>query len=148
MRSTFRASVHMEFGLRSARVGVALLLAGWLGACAAENSGTMEPGGTNRVSDGLQAMIETALADASRRTGRPRSEWSVVAAEAVTWRSGALGCPQPGMLYTDALVPGYRIVIEAAGQRLDYHASAQGEPLLCPADRAEEPAPVDSSGMR
>jgi hypothetical protein len=117
-----------------------------LGACVAADSEATESaaGATSR----LQALTEAALVDASQRTGRPRSEWSVVAAEAVTWRSGALGCPQPGMLYTDALVPGYRIVIEAAGQRLDYHASAHGAPLLCPADRAEEPAPVDSSGTR
>jgi hypothetical protein len=100
------------------------------------------------VTAGLQSVIEAALVDASQRTGHPRADLKVVTAAAVTWRNGALGCPQSGMLYTDALVPGYRVVIEAAGQRLDYHASTRGDPLLCPADRTEEPAPDGVDGVR
>jgi hypothetical protein len=37
----------------------------------------------------------------------------VVQAEAVTWPDGALGCPEPGIVYTQALVPGYWVVVEA-----------------------------------
>jgi hypothetical protein len=135
-------------GCRAASVSAALVLTVSLGACMVANSQAVEPGGSGRVAAGLQAVTEAALVDASQRTGHPRTELKLVAAAAVTWRNGALGCPQPGMLYTDALVPGYRVVIEAAGQRLDYHASARGEPLLCPADRAEEPAPDAVDGVR
>ena len=34
-------------------------------------------------------------------------------------------------MYTQALVPGYRIVLEAGGRELDYHASESGTIKLC-----------------
>lgn len=55
----------------------------------------------------------------------------VLRAEAVTWPDGALGCPQPGMTYTQAEVKGYWIVVDAAGQVLDYRVSDTGYPWLC-----------------
>ncbi len=92
----------------------------------------------------LQSMIRVALADAMRRTGIEAAELRVTTAETVTWSDGSLGCPQPGMLYTQALVPGYRIRIDAAGDTLDYHAGQRGAPRLCPAGRSREPVAVDS----
>jgi hypothetical protein len=38
----------------------------------------------------------------------------------VTWSDGALGCPAPGRFYTQALVPGFRVQLEAGGERFDY----------------------------
>ncbi len=55
----------------------------------------------------------------------------MVSTDATIWNSGALGCPQPGKLYTQALVPGYRIVLEAGGQTLDYRATESGSVKLC-----------------
>ena len=54
-----------------------------------------------------------------RRAGRcrqalrawKRADLKVLSAEAVTWSDGSLGCPEPGMMYTQALVPGYRVQI-------------------------------------
>lgn len=87
----------------------------------------------------LQAAVQAALADASRRTALASSALKLARAEAVTWPDGSLGCPKPGMLYTQALVPGYRIRIQAAGRAMDYHASARGALVLCPAGRAVDP---------
>lgn len=92
----------------------------------------------------LQSVTVAALADAASRTGIARSALRVVRAELVTWRDGSLGCPEKGMAYTDALVPGYRIEIQAGTQLLDYHASARGHLILCPAERAVEPLPSDA----
>ena len=50
-------------------------------------------------------------------------------------------CPQPGLLYTQALVPGYRIVLQAAGQTLNYHVGGKGGPTFCPPERVAAPAP-------
>ena len=49
----------------------------------------------------------------------------------VTWPNGAMGCPKPGMAYTQALIPGYRIVLEAEGRTYHYHAREHGEPFFC-----------------
>jgi len=89
------------------------------------------------------ALIEATIENAAQRSGTPRSEIKVVAAESVTWPDGSLGCPVPGMMYTQALVPGYRIVLQAGGQQLAYHAGAQGSARFCPADRAVAPIPSD-----
>jgi hypothetical protein len=86
-------------------------------------------------------LIGAAISDAVRRTSAARTDVKVVTAEAVTWPDGALGCPQPGMMYTQALQPGYRIVLEAGGQTLNYHASAKGGPAFCPPERVTPPAP-------
>lgn len=91
----------------------------------------------------LQSLITLALADAARRTGREVSALVVVSAEAVTWPDGSIGCPRPGMQYPQALVPGFRIRIQAGQELLDYHAGRSGPPLYCPADRATEPAAGD-----
>jgi hypothetical protein len=93
----------------------------------------------------LASVTEDALADAAGRTGRDRAELEVLSAEAVTWSDGSLGCPQPGMMYTQALVPGYRVRIGAGDQVLDYHAGRSGRPGLCPAGRSTEPVPVDAA---
>ena len=87
-----------------------------------------------------QAMLEAALDDAAKRTSVDRAEVKVVSAGAVTWSDGSVGCPEPGMMYTQALVPGYRIVLEAAGQTLNYHATRRGVPQYCPAERVIPPS--------
>jgi len=87
----------------------------------------------------LESVTEAVLADAVQRTGVDRESLKVESAQAVTWADGSLGCPQPGMNYTMALVPGYRIVVRAGEQTLDYHASQRGYLVLCPAGMAAPP---------
>jgi len=91
------------------------------------------------TSAGMESAIEAALVDAGKQTGLGRSELKLQSAEVVTWRDGSLGCPAPGGMYTQALVPGYRIRIKAGARELDYHASARGGLVLCPAGRATDP---------
>ena len=51
--------------------------------------------------------------------------------ETVTWPTGALGCPKPGMNYTQALVEGYRIILVANGRKFSYHGRKGGDPFYC-----------------
>lgn len=55
----------------------------------------------------------------------------IVSAEAVTWPDGALGCPQPGMSYTQATVDGMRVVVKADDATYDYRFGRGSEPVLC-----------------
>ncbi|PWB98223.1 hypothetical protein [Homoserinimonas hongtaonis] len=57
----------------------------------------------------------------------------IVSAEAVTWNNGALGCPKPGMNYTQALVEGMHVVITAGGETYDYRFGSRNSPILCEA---------------
>lgn len=77
------------------------------------------------------ALRQSVLADAAQRSGVPEKSLRIKSVEAVTWPDGSLGCPQPGAVYTQALVPGYRIVIEANGTEYPYHAAEQGRFELC-----------------
>ena len=64
---------------------------------------------------------------------------TVVDARAVTWPDGSLGCPEPGMMYTQVLVDGTLVVLEAGGSRYEYHG---GDPLLF----CEHPTPPSGGG--
>ncbi len=83
---------------------------------------------TGEVPGSLLAAIDTDLA---ARLGIAAGEARVVIAEARQWNDGSLGCPQPGVMYTQAIVPGYRVVLEHAGRRYDYRASERGYFTLC-----------------
>ena len=78
-----------------------------------------------------EALISQILDDAADRSGVPADELEVVVAEAVTFNDGSLGCPEPGMAYTQALVDGYRVVVTAAGEELDYRAAEAGGFIFC-----------------
>jgi len=78
-----------------------------------------------------QGILDAVLADAASRTGVPVADITVVTTKAVTWPNGALGCPQPGSAYTDMIVSGYQVVVEADGKRLDYRVGSGGTPILC-----------------
>jgi hypothetical protein len=95
------------------------------------------PNHVNAANDSdLQSIIRAAVDDAARRTGRNVSALQVVSSEAVTWPDGSLGCPQPGVMYTMAPVPGYRVRIQAGDTVLSYHASQRGYLVYCPGERA------------
>jgi hypothetical protein len=128
----------------STRVGTLALGFAALAACAADvkPAPALLPA-QGKVMTTLESVTEAALADAGKRTGLERAALKVLSAAAVTWSDGSLGCPRPGMMYTQALVPGYQVRIEAGGQVLDYHAGRSGAPTLCPAELARDPAPDD-----
>ena len=83
---------------------------------------------TGEVPDDIIAAI---LADAAQRTGVDVGAIDVVSAESVTWNDGSLGCPEPGMLYTQALVDGSQVLLDADGEELDYRLGHGGSFLLC-----------------
>ncbi|MCA1735321.1 MAG: hypothetical protein LC739_04175 [Actinobacteria bacterium] len=70
------------------------------------------------------------LADLSSREVATNGVALIEALE-VTWNDGALGCPQPGVAYTQALVDGMKVTVEADGTRYTYHFGANGPPILC-----------------
>ena len=78
-----------------------------------------------------ETLLDSILKDLSERSGVALDKISVYQAEAITWSDGSLGCPQLGMFYTQALVPGFRIILEIGDQKYDYHAAETGYFILC-----------------
>jgi len=76
-------------------------------------------------------LLEEMRADLVQRSGVAQEAILVIRDQAVTWSDGSLGCPQPGVFYTQALVPGYWVVLEVGEKQYDYRASASGYFFLC-----------------
>lgn len=83
-----------------------------------------------------EESLAALVARAAEEAGVNLDEVRIVSAEEVTWSDGSLGCPQPGQAYTQALVPGFRVVVEIGGDELNFHAAQGGEFRFC-----EDPQP-------
>jgi hemin uptake protein HemP len=70
-------------------------------------------------------------ADLGKRTGAKPDAMTVVRAEAVVFGDGSLGCGRPGQIYTQATVPGYRVVLAVEGKEYDYRVTRRGSFVLC-----------------
>ena len=71
------------------------------------------------------------VADAAKRFGVSMNAVVLARAEQVTWADGSLGCPEPGRMYEQALVPGFRLVATTSEGALEYHSDGQGRIVTC-----------------
>lgn len=113
----------------------------WLVACAADpGPAGDEPGEAPETSgENVAAMRDHALRDLGQRLNIPTRDIQVLSAEAVTWPDGAMGCPQPGFAYTDALMPGVLVVLAHGQNEYHFHGGELGRPLLCPPEYRRSP---------
>ena len=134
-----------------AGVAPAVALAAALAACAAPGgtpaSGSADPGASRPAFEtappsagvdvaegpaGLPPAAWTAiLEDLERRLDRPIVDPTVVRAVATTWNDGSLGCPVAGQMYTQALVDGFHVILEADGEQFDYRVGGTSDVRLC-----------------
>jgi len=87
----------------------------------------------------MDEQVAAAKQDLAQQLGTKADEIVVDTVRTVHWRSGAAGCPKPGMSYTMAIVPGVLIMLRADGDVYRYHAGRGRPPFYCPAGRAEAP---------
>jgi hypothetical protein len=76
-------------------------------------------------------MMGKIIDDLLTRIAANRTDIKVLHAESLVWNDGSLGCGQPGQVYTQALVPGYHIILDHEGQSFDYRATEKGYFMLC-----------------
>ena len=62
-----------------------------------------------------------AVRDLAEELGIPAGDVRVVESGETTWPDASLGMPEPGMMYAQMLTEGFRVVLEAAGKRYEYH---------------------------
>lgn len=92
--------------------------------------------------------IERLRAEAARQAGVPLASVRVLGSEAVTWPDSGLGCSGPQESTLQVLTPGYRVVLEAGGRRIEFRGDRRGHFSLCPQGQGGPPvepgvAPVD-----
>jgi hypothetical protein len=96
-----------------------------------------DEGAGNAASGALEPRVEEAIAQLVD-DGIERDAIALVLAEPVVWSDGSIGCPEPGMMYTQALVEGYRIVLTIDGEEVAFHGADNQPPFRC--DGPVEPA--------
>lgn len=89
---------------------------------------------TTMPSNDQLPIVAPALEDLAERLGAPAADIEIVSAEEVTWPDGSLGCPEPGMSYTQALVDGSKVVLRYEDRVFVYHAGDDDLPFLCASD--------------
>ncbi len=58
------------------------------------------------------------------------SDVEIVSVEAVEWPDSSLGCPKPGQNYLMVITPGYLVVLEAGGERYEYHTNQESSIVI------------------
>lgn len=87
----------------------------------------------------LGPEIQIAIDDVIERAGVAREDVLITVTELVTWPDSSLGCPEPDTMYTQALVEGYQIVLEAGGEEYHYHGADGDDPQYC----ADPQSPIE-----
>ena len=93
----------------------------------------------------LQPVVDAAIADLRSRPDTGSGPVRVVLAREETFPDGALGCPQPGMSYSQALVDGYRVVLARGDREWLYTAGPDRVPRLCESPPAGDASEGSSS---
>ena len=93
-----------------------------------ETPGTPEPAESIEPAEEL-APVVAAIAD---ELGVSPDDVAVVSAASEVWPDASLGCPQPDMLYAQVLTPGYRVVVDVGGERIEFHTDERGNVVRCP----------------
>lgn len=93
--------------------------------------------GAGEVPPELLAVFQE---DLIQRAQVNRDAITVASVTEQQWPDAAMGCPQPGQMYAQMIVPGYRVVLQANGNRYAYHSDRRGNFVVCSNGLAFEPA--------
>ena len=70
--------------------------------------------------------VVAARASLAKKLGIEATEVTLVSVEEVQWPDGCLGVKRPGVMCTQVIVDGFRIMLEANGTRYEVHTDATG----------------------
>ena len=87
-----------------------------------------------------QQILALFRDDLARRALVKPETITVVSSTEQQWPDGSMGCPKPGEMYTQMIVPGYRVVLQAAGEKYAYHSDRSGKFVVCANGLALPPA--------
>jgi hypothetical protein len=87
-----------------------------------------------------QGILGPIISEAAKLAKVSAEQVVIVRAESALWNDGSLGCPEPGMVYTQAVVNGYWVVIKAAGETYDFRVGPRGSFRLCPTGQGRPPS--------
>jgi hypothetical protein len=89
-------------------------------------------------------IVLAAAKDLAKRLNVGLNDIAVISFEAVVWPDGGLGCPRPGMIYTQVQQDGARILLQVGGTVYQYHSGGSRGPFLC--ENPQEPPSSTGGG--
>ena len=84
-------------------------------------SSTSQPGRPDLTPE--EQAVVSALAEKLNLMPDQANQIMVVSLEAVDWPDGCMGVQRIGMMCTQGIVPGYRMLLEYNGQQYEYHTN-------------------------
>ncbi len=84
-------------------------------------SGNLATGGT--AGGSIEAQASSMLA---RQLNTTTESLKLISKEQTEWSDGSLGCPKPDMMYTQAIVPGYKLTYNDGARAYDVHTPRSG----------------------
>lgn len=75
-------------------------------------------------------VVENARQTLATELGTRVDEIEVVSSGQVDWPNGCLGIETPGVMCTQAIVPGYQIILEVNGKQYEMRTSLTGEQIV------------------
>jgi len=94
------------------------------------------------IPDEIKKSYALISADLAKRSNLSPASFQVTGYSTETFPDSALGCPDPSMMYTQVLTPGYTIQVTAGGQNYDYRSNLAGTHIvLCGANGQPVPTP-------
>lgn len=75
--------------------------------------------------------ITLAREDLAKRLGINSSDIAISSQRETMWPNSSLGCPESGKMYTQAVVPGYSVVLSNGENNYQYHTSKGSLFVLC-----------------
>jgi hypothetical protein len=83
------------------------------------------------VVDADRNVFAAVIADAAAVLGVEPEDVELAEVTEVEWPDASLGCPEPGNAYAEVLTPGFRVIVRAAGETLEYHTDQAERFVRC-----------------
>jgi hypothetical protein len=85
---------------------------------------------SSQLPTGMTPAISAAITALSGTLNLPPGQITIVSAEAVEWRDGCLGVQKIGVMCTQVIVPGYKIILEVNGEQYEFHTDEDGSTVV------------------
>ena len=117
------------------------------GAAATEESVTIDPTPT-LVREDLTREQSLLVARLSESLGVPVEDIRVAVTEAIDWPDGCLGIQKIGVMCTQAVVPGFRFVLEVEGKQYEFHTNKDMSVILPVEEPTVAAGPAESTVIK
>lgn len=89
------------------------------------------------------AAVDAAISALADQLGLDPALISLAGFEAVEWPDSCLGVATPGVMCTEVITPGYRVVLSAAGKGYELHTNQDGsQVIIAPLESTQPDIPV------